>query len=202
MSRIKNIIFDFGDVFINLDKAATARAMQSHGFRQLTPELDALFKNYEQGLVDTAYFLNQVAVHFPKAGKQYLKDAWNSILLDFPEHRLVFLENLVAQNRHKLFLLSNTNELHMECVKQKMGMVRYERFKSAFDKFYLSYEMGMRKPNQDIFEFVLQENNLRPNETFFVDDTPENTEAASKLGIRTWHLKVGEEEITQIKRFL
>ncbi len=202
MSRIKNIIFDFGDVFINLDKLATARAMQPFGFRELTPELDALFKRYEQGLVDTTAFLDQVAVHFPKAEMQYLKDAWNSILLDFPEHRLVFLEELAAQNRYELFLLSNTNDLHIECVKQKMGTGRYERFKNAFDRFYLSYEMGMRKPNEDIFEFVLQENNLQPNETIFVDDTLENTETAARLGIHTWHLKVGEEEITQIKRFL
>ena len=202
MSGIKNIIFDFGDVFINLDKTATAKAMVPYGIEQLTPELDVLFKEYEQGLVDTNNFLVQVAIHFPKADSHYLIDAWNSILLDFPEHRLVFLENLVAQNRYKLFLLSNTNDLHIKCVQQQMGMDRYERFKKAFDQFYLSHEMGMRKPNRDIFEFVLDQNNLKPEETIFVDDTQENTDAASKLGIHTWHLKIGEEEVTQINRYL
>ena len=68
MSGIKNIIFDFGDVFINLDKAATARAMIPYGFKQLTPELDALFKEYEQGLVDTNSFLVQVAIAFSESG--------------------------------------------------------------------------------------------------------------------------------------
>ena len=92
--------------------------------------------------------------------------------------------------------------MHIKCVQQRMGMDRYERFKKAFDQFYLSHEMGMRKPNQDIFEFVLGQNNLKPEETIFVDDTQENTDAASKLGIRTWHLKVGEEEVTQINRYL
>jgi putative hydrolase of the HAD superfamily len=126
-------------------------------------------------------------------------DAWNSILLDFPEKRLNFIEQLAAENEYKLLLLSNTNDLHIECVKQEMGMERYNRFKNAFDVFYLSYEIGMRKPDSEIFEFVLQENNLVPQETYFVDDVSENTDAAAALGINTWNLAVGKEDITQLK---
>lgn len=196
---IKNIILDFGDVLINLDKPATAKAMVQHGFTEITSELESLFQDYEKGLIASSNFLDEVSTHFPKASRDYLKQAWNSILLDFPEHRLEFIEQLAVESQYKLILLSNTNDLHIECVKEQMGIERFNRFKNAFDLFYLSYEIGMRKPDAEIFEFVLQENKLVPNETFFVDDVKENADAAAELGIQVWNLRVGEEDITQLK---
>lgn len=199
---IKNIILDFGDVFINLDKPAIAREMIKFGFSGITPELSLLFLAYEKGALDSKKFLEQVSGYFPDAKEHDLIYAWNAILQDFPDERLTFLEKLAEENQHRLFLLSNTNELHIECVKQQMGMEKFNRFKNAFEVFYLSYEMGMSKPDAEIFEFVLQENNLTPSETLFVDDTKENTDAAAELGIHTWNLLVGQEDITQLKRYL
>ena len=196
---IKNIILDFGDVLINLDKPATAKAMVQHGFTEVTPNLESLFQDYEKGLMASSDFLNEVAAHFPKASRDYLTQAWNSILLDFPKHRLELIEQLAMENQYKMILLSNTNDLHMERVKEQMGMERFNRFKNAFDVFYLSYEMGMRKPDSEIFDFVLQENNLVAEETFFVDDVKENTDSAVELGINVWNLQVGKEDITQLK---
>lgn len=199
---IKNIILDFGDVLINLDKPATAREMLKFGFTGMTPELDILFKNYEKGLVASDHFLETISNRFPQANMNDLINAWNAILLDFPEERLRFLENLAQTNQHRLFLLSNTNDLHIECVKEQMGRMRFSRFKNAFEVFYLSYEMGMRKPDTEIFEFVLEENKLSAQETLFVDDVRENTDAASNLGIHVWNLQVGQEDITQLNRYL
>lgn len=199
---IKNIIFDFGDVLINLDKPATATAMMKYGFQGITPTLDSLFKDYEKGLMDSPSFLGEVSGLFPDVGMEQLTSAWNAILLDFPEHRLEFLENLAQENEYRLFLLSNTNHLHMECVREQMGMKRFNRFKNAFEVFYLSYEMGMRKPDAEIFEFVLEENHLAATETLFVDDVKENTDAAALLGINVWNLRVGQEDITQLKSYL
>lgn len=196
---IKNIILDFGDVLINLDKPATAKAMVQHGFTEITPALETLFQEYEKGWLTSSDFLDEVASHFPDANRDYLIEAWNSILLDFPEHRLEFIEQLAMENHYKMILLSNTNDLHMERVKAEMGMERFLRFQNAFDVFYLSYEIGMRKPNAEIFDFVLQANELLPHETFFVDDVKENTDAAAELGINVWNLQVGEEDITQLK---
>lgn len=198
---IKNIIFDFGDIFINLDKPATAREMMKYGFTEITPELDSLFKKYEMGLVSTEAFLNHTSQLFPKATRQQLIDAWNAILLDFPVNRLEFLESLAAESNYRLFLLSNTNELHIDNERQKMGD-NFKRFERAFERFYLSYEMGKRKPNIDIFQQVLDENHLIAEETFFVDDTKENTDAADSLGIKTWNLNVGQEDIIQLKAYL
>ncbi|MBS9463113.1 HAD family phosphatase [Flagellimonas sp. 389] len=199
---IKNIILDFGDIFINLDKSATAKAMEKFGFSGLTTDLDTLFKEYEKGTVSSIAFLNDVSHHFPKATRQDLINAWNAILLDFPDRRLEFIEALAKEDQYRLFLLSNTNDIHIEFVKHQMGMERFNRFRESFEIFYLSYEMGMRKPDAEIFEFVLEENKLITSETFFVDDTKENTDAAASLGIHIWNLKVGKEDITQLKSYL
>lgn len=196
---IENIIFDFGDVFINLDKQATAREMEKFGFKYLTPELEALFAAYEKGLISTEYFLDQTSLMFPKAGRLDLIHAWNSIILDFPEKRLRFIEKLAKEKDYRLFLLSNTNELHIGYVKERMGNERYTRFKNCFEKFYLSHEINLRKPERGIFEFVLNSNNLIAENTFFVDDSSEHTSAAAELGISCWNLKVGKEDILELK---
>lgn len=198
---IKNIILDFGDIFINLDKPATALAMSKYGFKNITPELDAIFKTYEKGLISSQEFLENTQLLFPSASIDDLRNAWNAILLDFPEHRLNFIEDLSKENTHRLFLLSNTNDIHINFIKKQMGS-RFGRFQNSFEVFYLSYEMKMRKPDKEIFEFVLEENHLIPKESLFVDDTKENTETAANLGIKTWNLQVGKEDITQLKNYL
>ena len=199
---IKNIILDFGDIFIDLDKPATARAMTKYGYKELTPDLEQLFNAYEKGEMDSPSFLKQVASHFPTAPEDYVINAWNSILKDFPDSRLDFVENLAKQNQYRLFLLSNTNDLHIEFVRERLGKEKFDRFEAAFEVFYLSYEMGMRKPDAEIFEFVLNAHNLIPEETLFVDDTKENTDAAASLGIQVWNLQVGKEDITELKKHL
>ncbi|WP_282116489.1 HAD family hydrolase [Cellulophaga baltica] len=195
---IKNIIFDFGDIFINLDKPAVFKALANVGYTEVTPELDDIFKAYEMGLMTSENFILKLNEIFPSATPKELKDAWNSILLDFPENRLLFLEQLAAEKKYRLFLLSNTNEIHIDYVINAMGEAQFNRFKDCFEKFYLSHEIKLRKPNKDIYEFVLNENNLIAEETFFVDDTQENTAASAALGIKSWNLLVGKEDIVQL----
>lgn len=199
---IKNIIFDFGDIFINLDKLAVFKQMALFGFTELTPQLDTLAKDYEMGLMSSERYVVALREIFPEADSERIISAWNSIILDFPEYRLDFIEKLKRENNYRLFLLSNTNDLHISYVKETMGINRYNRFKACFEQFYLSHEIHMRKPNADIYEYVLAENGLHANETFFIDDTEENTESASLLGIQTWNLKVGQEDITELTKKL
>ncbi|MGW9686556.1 HAD family hydrolase [Flagellimonas sp. 2504JD1-5] len=196
---IKNIIFDFGDIFIDLDKPATAKAMEKFGFENLTPELDTIFKDYEKGLITSPNFLEKVSAFFPKATQNELIDSWNAILKDFPDSRLDFVEELAKESHYRLFLLSNTNDIHIEYVKQYMGREKFNRFKNAFETFHLSYEMGMRKPDAEIFEFVLNADNLVASETLFIDDSKENTDTASTLGIHVWNLQVEKEDVTELK---
>jgi len=198
----KNIIFDFGDIFINLDKQAPLREMAKFGLIQITPELDTIFKDYEMGLIESYNFLNSLQSFFKNTSVEQIKSAWNSIILDFPEERLKFIEKLKNDNKYRLFLLSNTNDLHIEKAKESMGLERFKRFQNCFEKFYLSQEIKMRKPNSNIYEFVLNENRLSANETLFIDDTKENTDSASQLGIRCWNLQVGYEDVLHIHKHL
>jgi putative hydrolase of the HAD superfamily len=196
---IKNIILDFGDVFINLDKEVIFREIPKWGGNGLTQELMTLNENYEVGSISSEEFINQLQFAYPRASAVQITAVWNAMLLDFPDERLEFIEALAQENQYRLFLLSNTNALHIPYVEQIMGTQKYLRFKNSFEQFYLSHEIHLRKPNAEIFQFVLEENDLLAKETFFVDDTLENTEAAEKLGIRTWNLKVGQEDILQLK---
>ncbi|MRX66028.1 HAD family hydrolase [Maribacter luteus] len=196
---IKNIIFDFGDVFINLDKEIVFREMQKYENPELTPKLLEVSNAYEIGAITTDAFVKELNNAFPKASAEEIISVWNGMILDFPDHRLEFLEQLTKENTYRLFLLSNTNALHIAHVMESMGEQKYNRFKKCFEQFYLSHEIALRKPNTDIYEFVLKENDLNAIETLFVDDTSENTEAANKLGIKTWNLLVGKEDVTQLK---
>lgn len=194
---IKNIIFDFGDIFINLDKPATYREMATLGVTKITEEMIAVYHKYEQGFISTDDF---VSFYHDKFGleKKDLISAWNAVLLDFPKKRLDFLKELAASKKYKLFLLSNTNDLHISWIQKSLGKTFYNDFKNCFDEFYLSHEINFRKPNSEIYEFVLTKNNLVPNETLFVDDLKENTDSANKLGIKVWNLIPGKDEVTEL----
>jgi putative hydrolase of the HAD superfamily len=194
---IKNIIFDFGDIFINLDKPATYREMAKLGVTDITEEMIAVYHQYEKGLMSTEEFVN---FYHDKFGidKKDLVFAWNAVLLDFPQKRLNFLKELSTSKKYRLFLLSNTNDLHISSVKNSLGDAFYNEFKNCFVQFYLSHEINFRKPDTEIYEFVLNENNLIADETLFVDDLKENTDSAHKLGIQVWNLIPGEEEVTEL----
>lgn len=197
---IKNIIFDFGDIFINLDKQIILREAEKFGgTAHLTPEMQKINNDFEVGRISPDEFITALHEVYPKATPREIVNIWNGMLLDFPDYRLDFIANLAKEKEYRLFLLSNTNALHIPYLAEKWGNKKFNRFKHSFEKFYLSQEIGMRKPNAEIFEFVLNENGLVPVETFFIDDSKENTDAAGKLGIRCWNLQVGQEDIVDLK---
>jgi len=194
---IKNIIFDFGDIFINLDKQATYKEMAKLGVTKISDEMIAVYHEYEKGLMATDEF---ITFYHDKFGikKEDLVFAWNAILLDFPKKRLDFLKDLARSKRYRLFLLSNTNDLHIKWVQNSLGEEFCNEFKNSFEQFYLSHEINFRKPDSEIYEFVLKENNLLADETLFVDDLKENTDSASKLGIHVWNLIPEKEDVTEL----
>lgn len=197
MNLIKTLIFDFGDVFINLDKeGAMANALEIFEVDTFPEELTHVNCRYEMGLITTKAFLEFYATKFPNLKQGTILHAWNCILRDFPKHRLAFLKKLQAEKKYNLILLSNTNELHIDWIKNEIPF--YEEFKSCFNRFYLSHEINLRKPNSNIYEFVLTENNLTPSECLFVDDLKENTDSASKLGINTWNINPETDDVTQL----
>jgi len=196
---IKNIVFDFGDVFINLDKEAINRVLIEKSIESLPDNLISTCMSFEKGIHNSEKFINRfVDRYYPKFSREEFVDGWNSILLDFPLYRLDFLKGLQDAGLYRLFLLSNTNDLHIKWIQNDWGLELYEEFKSCFENFYLSHEIGMRKPNSDIYEFVLNENKLHAEETFFIDDTKENTDAASALGIKIWNINPKTEDVIDL----
>ena len=195
---IKNIIFDFGDIFINLDKEATYAEMAKLGVSEISEDMIAVYHQYEKGLISTDEFIGFYQQKFPHLKSEDLVFAWNAILLDFPLKRLEFLKELATSKKYRLFLLSNTNDLHITWIKNNWGTTLYNEFKNCFEQFYLSHEIKLRKPDKEIYEFVLSENNLIAKETLFVDDLEINTNAAKELGIKVWNLIPKKEDVIEL----
>ena len=193
---IKNIIFDFGDIFVNLRKEATAQAFLELGLTEFTPDLEELNKAYEIGAISELDFLSGFQTHLPKADLLEIRQAWNTIIGDFPLHRLEFMQLL--KPHYRLFLLSNTDATHISYFEHQVGLSFSRDFYNCFEKVYFSYELGLRKPDAICFQTVLAKHDLQPKHTLFIDDKKENTDAAAALGLSVWNLQVGLEEVTQL----
>ncbi len=196
ISGIKHIIFDLGGVLLNIDYKRTETAFIEAGitnFPALYSQMQQtdLFDRFEMGLIPADEFISglqqvsNTAVTAPQ-----IVHAWNAMILDYPVRRLQILQQLRLY--YDLFLLSNTNEIHEaafnELLLRTHGLPNIGVF---FDKVYLSHRVGLRKPMAAIFERVLTENGLAPEETLFIDDSPQHIAAAKELGIQTIFLEKG-----------
>lgn len=193
---INAIIFDFGDIFINLDKQATMDALEKLGLPEWNEDLDHLNIQFETGQISRENFLLGIQKHIPNASIKEILAAWNAILLDFPLYRLEFLQML--SKKYRLFLLSNTDAIHIETFEQKNGISFYSDFYQCFEKVYFSFEVEMRKPNLEIFNYLANKHDLAPKRTLFIDDKKENTDAALALGFQVWNLQVGKEDVVNL----
>ena len=205
MSRPQNIsienfdaiIFDLGGVLINLNYQATAHAFEQLGLKNFSEMYSqaaqsGLFDEFEKGKSSVPYFVNKLLDYLPSGtSANQVVEAWNTMILDFPIQNLRLLESL--KDRHRLFLLSNTNEIHIQKVHQQLQNVsEHETLHLYFEQTYFSSDIGMRKPDAEIFEFVLQQNQLNPAKTLFIDDTEQHILGAQSVGIHTYHLQKGE----------
>ncbi|WP_341899974.1 HAD family phosphatase [Fluviicola taffensis] len=182
------IIFDLGGVLLNLDYDLTEKAFISLGmtnFGESYSQLQQtqLFDRFERGEVSSFHFVNQLLDRLPfGTTANQVVHAWDAMILDFPVERLQFLEEL--SKKHRLFLLSNTNDLHIDAVRRSLEKtVGHRNLEQYFEKTYFSSAIGMRKPDSNIFEFVCAENNLDPAKTLFIDDSPQHVEGAKNAGL-------------------
>ena len=196
-SSIKNIVLDFGGVLIDLDR----RRCLEHFRRLGLPDVEGLLNDYrqqgffllhEKGLITDADFRNRVRnLAMGPLSDAQIDEAWNSFLAGIPVYKLDFL--LELRRRYKLYLLSNTNAIHWTyaCAHEfGKGGLRVEDY---FDRLFLTYQMKMAKPDADIFQTMLSEAGIRPEETLFIDDAEANCKAAQALGIRTYTPKAHED---------
>lgn len=193
---INTIIFDFGDIFINLDKEATEARLKELGLKEWNADLDKLNHQFETGKISKEDFLTGIQSHCQNSSLEEVQAAWNAILLDFPLYRLEFLQML--SQKYDLYLLSNTDSIHISEFERKTGMNFYKDFYHCFKHVYFSYEIGMRKPNVEIYQYVLNNHSLDAAKTLFVDDKKENTDAAKTIGLNVWNLQVGQEDVVDI----
>jgi len=193
---IDTIIFDFGDIFINLDKEATISGLQKLGMKEWNSEFDRLNLMFETGDISHDDFLAGFQELLPDASIDEILKAWNGVLLDFPLYRLEFLQML--SKKYRLFLLSNTDSIHIETFENKSGVSFYSDFYQCFEKVYFSFEIGMRKPNPEVFQYLINKHELSPKRTLFVDDKKENTDSAAVLGFHIWNLQVGKEDVVNL----
>lgn len=193
---IDTIIFDFGDIFINLDKEGSVNALKKLGLSHWNEDLNQLNLQFEKGQISEEDFLTGIQKQVPNASIEEILAAWNAVLLDFPLRRLEFLQKLTQ--KYRLFLLSNTDAIHIETFERENGVSFYSDFYQCFEKVYFSFEIGMRKPDAEIFNYLLNKYNITANHTLFVDDKKENTDAALALGFQVWNLQVGQEDVVDL----
>jgi putative hydrolase of the HAD superfamily len=193
---INTIIFDFGDIFINLNKEESLAAFKKLGLDGPNEKLLALNDEFEKGKISESIFLNGFTEFISNASIEEIKAAWNTIIGEFPLYRLEFLQLL--KKKYRLFLLTNTDIIHIENFEEKVGISFFSAFYQCFEKVYYSYEMGMRKPDEAIFRYIIKKHDLNPSRTLFVDDKKENTDAASAVGLEVWNLQVGKEDVVDL----
>jgi putative hydrolase of the HAD superfamily len=201
-SEINNIIFDLGGVLLNVDYDAPVRAFARLGvkeFDQLYAQAHQsdLFDKLETGKISPETFRNKIRefCHCNLTDRE-IDEAWNSILLDFPNERYEFL--LALKKKYRLFLLSNTNAIHIKCFEADL-VKKYGKniFDEVFEHYYYSSDLGMRKPHPETFEKVIQLSGLNAGDTLFIDDSIQHVEGAAKTGLHTLWLNVKKTDIVK-----
>ena len=198
--RYDTIILDLGGVLIDVDYTASARAFAQLGFSGFDElysksKQDGLFDRFETGAISPAQFRDRIR----DLSELDLSDAqidacWNAMLGSIPQERIALVKRL--RERYKVLLLSNTNAIHVPAfeaiVAKENGITD---FKGLFDGAYFSCELGMRKPNADIFHYVLAKNDAAADRTLFIDDSIQHVEGARKAGLHAEHLDLGKEDL-------
>jgi len=151
---INTIIFDFGDIFVNLNKQETIDEFKKLGLDGPNADLVKLNTQFEKGHISENDFVNGFKKYIPKASDNEIRNAWNTVIGEFPLYRLEFLQMLVG--KYKMFLLTNTDSIHIDYFEQKVGESFSRDFYQCFEKVYYSYEMGKRKPEIEIYTELLK----------------------------------------------
>ena len=193
--NIKNVVFDFGGVLLNISYEKTNQAFKKltgEEFRFFTQSFQGeLFKDHECGKISNADFRQGIRELTQKdLADEEIDHAWNAMLGNFPLKRLVFLEELAK--KYRLFLLSNTNAIHQKFFEEEIESTHgLNRFENVFEKIFYSHELGYRKPDVATFLHVADLAKILPQESLFIDDSIQHVEGAKKAGFEAVWLEKG-----------
>lgn len=192
--KIKNIIFDLGGVILDIDETLIFNELKKldlDGSQLLhNKAFQSLDERFERGIISAATFRKQAKklLNRPNMSDSTFDDIWNSLLLDIPRERIHALEEI--KKHYNIFLMSNTNEIHYDLYVRDLQLrFGYKQFDDLFNKSYFSFDVHLLKPDPLFFEYILDHQELKPNETLFIDDTKANIEVAQKLGLPTYNIR-------------
>lgn len=195
--EIKNIVFDFGGVLIDLNRQRCVENFKRIGLSNADEliggkDQQELFTQFEKGLITSGEFRDKVRQLSGKAlTDEQIDEAWNSFLVSIPDYKLDML--LKLRGKYIVYLLSNTNELHWAWSCEHAFPYKGFTEEDYFEEIFLSYKLNQIKPDPDIFHSVIDRTGILPEETFFIDDLKANCLAAEKLGISTYCAQPGED---------
>ena len=195
--NIKNIVFDLGGVLVDLDFKNAINGLQQAGFANVKEQLQAfdqngIFQKFELGEINADEFRTAIRENSTVTlTDEEVDTLWNSMLLEVPRKKLELI--LELRGKYMVYLLSNTNSIHWDYVCNNAFNYRGFRVNDYFEETFLSFEVHLAKPDKAIFEKVLHEANLLPEETLFIDDSEANCKAAEELGIHAHHYHIGED---------
>mgnify|MGYP001457890730 CR=1 FL=1 len=196
MKNIKTIIFDLGVVLLNIDYDKTISEFEKLGIKNSSrfyskKSQNNIFNLLETGKISDISFIREIQKLCKNANEKQVLYAWNALLLDLPPKRVELLKFL--KKDYNIYLLSNTNSIHISEFKRRIGDSKYLEFYNIFNKVYYSHQIKYRKPEKQSFQMIIDENKLNPKEVMFIDDSPQHIEGAKRLNIKTYHLRDGEE---------
>lgn len=198
LSSIKNIIFDLGNVLLNLDFDASIEAFKKLGLNEKVVDKkqaysDLVFYELETGKASADEFRKRVReiLNNPDATDKQIDDAWTAMILDIPAKRVKTIQKL--RNNFNVYLFSNTNEIHISKLHRQFTEQHGIEFPSLFVKDYYSHEIHDRKPDLSSYQKVIELSGVNPEDTLFVDDLEKNIWGAQKAGLKTFWLKTDME---------
>ena len=189
---IKSVIFDLGGVIYAVDYHKTINGFKALGidrFEEVYAKAGQsdLFNDFEEGKISRAIFVERIKnLSRKNMTSSQIVNAWNGMLLGFMPDAIACLKRLSSS--YRLFLLSNTNEIHIQEIENRVGTAFFLDFCALFEKVYLSHELGLRKPHTEVFTHILNEQGIKAKETLFIDDSIQHVEGAIKAGLHAHHL--------------
>lgn len=199
MAHIENIIFDYGGVFLLLDEEKTYQAFKDLGLLFISKDLSESNNDFQRGRISIPTFISNIQKELPRpTSEEQIIDAWCAMLGGLPVERIELLKRL--KKKYRLFLLSNTDDIHIDRVTRTTPEA--VEFLAQFERVYYSQNTGYRKPEAEIFQLVIDENNLDASRTLFVDDVKENAEGAGRVGLHYHWLDLSRETVLDIERVI